>query len=1586
MIEDKIVLRQLGLPTLMTDKFKPPDLSFSQVQLLKTFIEVVMKKPDSDKIKFILGGEDFTAEREVYNNWFRDRLASRINALVETAMHETGYHPQALLATQESDDFPHANLLVNTCLVQVAVEMFGDVVMSGELLIDNAIAGNFKTLLVHNVSRMSKAHLRAKAVIDKKVELMHTALKAVDEAGEEGASLASIRAAMQASKDVERLAAWYPDVQLEAEQNIARLHEAVRSALQRPKHEFDAPVRSRKPKANQKVEAARTKGRKIRISQAEMADELEVSRTLQAILTHLEHAGDMENCPTEDERHAYVKFLEEGDLGVEVMSKKTFEELAVLLSFYGGRPGNWNAYVREDGVTAWHLGLTPSNPSVTRRGPSNTEVEITLEMFARGGPGFKPISLLWHQLVGVAAIIATMFFGQRVTQAPMSGVLLADGVGVGKTAQVMATIAFLQQVQVIETVEEVRNRVGRPPLIRNMPWFMGTTNSVPNEPHLIVVPLSLVGQWADELYRFFSRGAIDIFQLPTSLAALETFFSDADGAWHLSKQKMINRIVICAHSTFQMMASEVFNMKKVRGAFIDCQRPLLSEDVNKHIFGVQWCTAWIDEAHLFRGPARGLVGACQLHQCARVTHVITATPLFTKIQDIINMGRICNHDEFSLSKGQLLERQFNREIRAAKREMKDQEPDEGQSRGVRLLYGEEVDDDDAGIAVRSAQYGAVKVVQGKFMPNLIRRTLMSVDLDGRPLNTKMPPITEHTLTFKLSDREMANLGLLVDEMESAESGVPAIFSRESFFLPYRCGIGLFKGANEDWPVFDLAGNSKLGHYDDLSSTKLDLIARIVLHLLSHDDIEHPAFVDGQVVFPDPPPVPFGQRAPRKRKILIYHEFSMMATTIATVFRMKGFGVLVLNGLLKKEERERVIQSFVHSDAPDHRVLLFSSVGAVGLNLTCADTVIMLDTIWSQVGTEQIIGRSARLTQEHAVHVYHLLALGTTDVIMARMARQKGEMLKTLLSKEKNEKLEAVFYGRANKNAAMDSEPEDDDDDSGKKKKAKGPPKTRTARGVAKNAALTSISRSVTPSTSRASKTPGVETEGDAEMVANDGGGDDAPEAGKGKPKAKARAPAKPKAAAKPRPKPKPKGRIKSAAEVIDDDAGPSEPPTGEGGVPNESSNAAGPSPPPIVGGSTPHESSNAAGPSRQPIVGGSTPNESRNIAGPSRQPVVGGSTPNESRNIAGPSRQPVVGGSTPNESRNIAGPSRQPIVEGTVPNEVDTQSPTANAPGTDARPSGKPAVTTGAMDVDAPAGQTTREHAAAASPSRQAVLLTGPGTTPVGWVATQPATQRTLPAGWIATQPATQRASPAGWIATQPATQRASPVSPSQGESMEIEDSLRRPSSPPTGTEDAPMDVDDWEEPKSRKRSGKSKRSKARRVDSAGFGPPWTQADPTTPPRPGSKHRPHSSPEKSPRTERRQGKTPRRDEGRRRVPGTDSEDDLDVTAIARIKQEGEPSSGSLVDEQGDIQRPRAPRRPAAVPDDGEDFTSLIAGLSELSEDEQEPSSDDDPLAAQRVQMSQAATAQPREHVPKVSLPPPRPPRGRGGGGRARGRK
>lgn len=50
---------------------------------------------------------------------------------------------------------------------------------------------------------------------------------------------------------------------------------------------------------------------------------------------------------------------------------------------------------------------------------------------------------------------------------------------------------------------------------------------------------------------------------------------------------------------------------------------------------------------------------------------------------------------------------------------------------------------------------------------------------------------------------------------------------------------------------------------------------------------------------------------------------------------------------------------------------------------------------------QVIGRAHRLGQEKIVHVYNLLALHTTDVIMASLASGKNDMLQSLLSKGTN---------------------------------------------------------------------------------------------------------------------------------------------------------------------------------------------------------------------------------------------------------------------------------------------------------------------------------------------------------------------------------------------------------------------------------------------------------------------------------------------------------------------------------------------------------------------------------------------------------
>lgn len=83
-----------------------------------------------------------------------------------------------------------------------------------------------------------------------------------------------------------------------------------------------------------------------------------------------------------------------------------------------------------------------------------------------GGPGFQEQRLLWHQLAGTTAMVGKMWTSEKAPERCVPGTLLADGVGVGKTAQVMAVIAFTQAVYLIErAVAKGSTTLKRPPII-----------------------------------------------------------------------------------------------------------------------------------------------------------------------------------------------------------------------------------------------------------------------------------------------------------------------------------------------------------------------------------------------------------------------------------------------------------------------------------------------------------------------------------------------------------------------------------------------------------------------------------------------------------------------------------------------------------------------------------------------------------------------------------------------------------------------------------------------------------------------------------------------------------------------------------------------------------------------------------------------------------------------------------------------------------------------------------------------------------------------------------------------------------------
>jgi TATA-binding protein-associated factor len=129
----------------------------------------------------------------------------------------------------------------------------------------------------------------------------------------------------------------------------------------------------------------------------------------------------------------------------------------------------------------------------------------------------------------------------------------------------------------------------------------------------------------------------------------------------------------------------------------------------------------------------------------------------------------------------------------------------------------------------------------------------------------------------------------------------------------------------------------MDEWEKRPGTKLLALMELLWHLLSNDDAKPPTVTDGAIVYPS---LPAGCAASQQRKILVYYEYPMSTATIQSVMKLYGIIPFILNGNMKMQDRDDAVQKFIHTKDPAQRVLLFSSVGAAGLNLACADTVVL----------------------------------------------------------------------------------------------------------------------------------------------------------------------------------------------------------------------------------------------------------------------------------------------------------------------------------------------------------------------------------------------------------------------------------------------------------------------------------------------------------------------------------------------------------------------------------------------------------------------------------------------------------------------
>jgi superfamily II DNA or RNA helicase len=132
------------------------------------------------------------------------------------------------------------------------------------------------------------------------------------------------------------------------------------------------------------------------------------------------------------------------------------------------------------------------------------------------------------------------------------------------------------------------------------------------------------------------------------------------------------------------------------------------------------------------------------------------------------------------------------------------------------------------------------------------------------------------------------------------------------------------------------------------------------------------------------------------KALVFSQFLGMLALIRERLKELEIKFEYFDGSTSAVERERAIQSFQNDDSC--RVFLISlKAGGVGLNLTAADYVYIVDPWWNPAVEQQAIDRTHRIGQTKNIFAYRMICKDTIEDKILQLQEKKRVLAKDLIA-------------------------------------------------------------------------------------------------------------------------------------------------------------------------------------------------------------------------------------------------------------------------------------------------------------------------------------------------------------------------------------------------------------------------------------------------------------------------------------------------------------------------------------------------------------------------------------------------------------
>ncbi|KAF9045436.1 SNF2 family N-terminal domain-containing protein [Panaeolus papilionaceus] len=591
-------------------------------------------------------------------------------------------------------------------------------------------------------------------------------------------------------------------------------------------------------------------------------------------------------------------------------------------------------------------------------GGMNTDLEnhVEIDMSQSKVEGFtEGIELLPHQILGRA----WMKDREDVTKKAHGGIL-ADDMGLGKT------------IQTLTRMVEGRARKSD----RDDGWSAAT---------LVICPLALVGQWADEIQkmtklkvikhqgpsrtkdpRVWSNYHVVVTTYDTVRNEYESFAPSAKDESKASTTKAKK------NDDDDDSDSEAENFGRTLA-----KKPVKKGNKRDALFHVKWFRIVLDEAHNIKNhKTKGAIACCELE--AKFRWALTGTPMQNNVTELFSLLKFLRTKP--LSQWDTFNEQIAKPVNSGR----------GAVRAMKRLQ----------VVLQKIMLRRRKdqSLNGKALIQLPKRTIEIISCPFDPsernfytaLETKMEDVIEKLmattnknymsmLLLLLRLRQACNHPILVakdykqdtdavepravtkgkDDLDADADDLIAAFGQLGVTKKCQLCMTVLSSSNTaeaPWQTHcmdcaSLAEEAKKSESDRPSSAKI----RMVLKLLKDID----------------------DRSQCEEKTIIFSQFTSMLDLIEPFLQDKGIKYVRYDGSMLPKEREAALDKIKTSNST--RVILISfKAGSTGLNLTACNNVILVDLWWNPALEDQAFDRAHRFGQKRDVNIFKLKIDNTVE--------------------------------------------------------------------------------------------------------------------------------------------------------------------------------------------------------------------------------------------------------------------------------------------------------------------------------------------------------------------------------------------------------------------------------------------------------------------------------------------------------------------------------------------------------------------------------------------------------------------------------